>query len=202
MGLVCASMCLYEMGSMTNYNLKNIQILVIERNPLMLEAVALLLKGLGVCHVVTASTVDDGFAKFREQPLDLVISDWSPTTDALKFLEMVRNDSSKTNPFIPILVLTAYSDRDQLQTAVAAGINDFISKPFAARDIYKRIQKMIEIPNFYVRSGVYFGPCRRHLMLDEYHARFRGLTAYNGSERRLRAIHMADDSLAYHHLDT
>jgi len=187
---------------MTIYNLKNVHILVIERNPLMREAIALLLKGLGVRHLRSASTGDEAFGLFRKLPIDLVISDWSPTTDALQFLEMVRNDTSKTNPFIPILVLTAYSDPDQLQKAIAAGINDFMSKPFVARDIYKRIHKMIEIPNFYVRSGVYFGPCRRHLMLDEYHARFKGMAPYRGSERRLRTIPMEDDSLAYHHLDS
>ncbi|NQV99076.1 MAG: response regulator [Rhodospirillales bacterium] len=182
---------------MPNYNLKNVKILVIEQNSLTLEALIALLQGLGVGHVQSASTINGALEILKQGTLDLVISDWSPGIDGILFLDRVRNDTSNPNPFIPVIFLTAYSDNKQIKKAINAGINDFIAKPFSARHIYKRIIKVIEVPHFFIRSGVYFGPCRRHVLIDNYHNENQRRTSYGGAERRLSAIHMEDDSLPY-----
>ncbi len=177
---------------MANYNIKNLKILVVEQNSLSAAALIKMLHELGVREVFAAASVDDGFKIFKNQQLDLVFSDWSPGVDGIRFLDMVRNDRMKTNPFIPVIILSAYSDTKQLTQAINAGINNFLSKPLSARGIYKQIKRTIEIPNFFVRSGHYFGPCRRHMTTN-----YRSSAAFEGQERRVRTIPMGDESLTY-----
>lgn len=197
MAIISTDNLLLKLQKMPNYNLEKLDVLVLEQNPLSSDAIQLLMRRLGVKDVKCAQEVDTAFEIFQQHPIDLVICDWSPTVDGIEFLHMVRNDSSRTNPYIPVILLTAFSEPDHLKKAVNAGINEFISKPFTPRRIYRRIKKVIEVPHFFVRSGVYFGPCRRHMKIAHHHNQNEKNADYIGDERRIRAINMDDDSWAY-----
>ncbi len=184
---------------MPDYNIENMKILVVEQNALFAEAISTLLRELGVRDILIATTIEDAYDIFKSEPLDLVFCDWSPGLDALHFMHMVRNHQSDTNPFVPVIVLSAYSDLDQLKQAVNAGISDFLTKPLNPRKVYQRIKKAIESPTFFVRSGVYFGPCRRHVGIfddDQYGLDQTG-SDDPGKERRIREISIKDDGMRY-----
>lgn len=182
---------------MVDYNIQNLTILVVEQNCLSAEAITKLLHELGVRDVFSASSVDDAFDIFENETIDLVFCDWSPSLDGIRFLDMIRNDEKRTNPYLPVILLSAYSDLEQLKEAINAGISDFVTKPYSARRLYTRIKKAIELPNFYVRSGLYFGPCRRHNSEGRRSARDNLIAPYDGQERRIRAIAIADEPYDY-----
>lgn len=182
---------------MTNYNLGKLDILVIEQNPLTLEAIQMLLTNLGLKSVTCAPDVDQGFELFKKEPVDLVLCDWSPGVDGTDFLNRVRKDKAKTNPYIPVMILSAYSDEAFIQKAVNAGTNDFIAKPFTPRRIYQRLKKAIELPHLFIRSGSYFGPCRRNLSAAKLSNQFKRQTSYEGLERRIRDIDLEHEQFGY-----
>ena len=61
-----------------------------------------------------------------------------------------------------------------------AGTNEFLVKPVSINAMMSRLVAVIEKPRPYVRTSVYFGPCRRR----------RG-DEYNGLERRADAAKQA-----------
>jgi len=182
---------------MVDYNIQNLKILVVEQNGLSAEAISALLRELGVREIFVASSVNDAFKLFETESVDLVFCDWSPNLDGIHFLDKVRNGKDRTNPYLPVILLSAYSDLEQLKEAINAGISDFVTKPFSARRLYTRIKKAIELPITYVRSGGYFGPCRRRSSDGRILNRDKFISPYEGQERRVRTIPIGDNPYAY-----
>jgi two-component system, chemotaxis family, chemotaxis protein CheY len=73
-----------------------------------------------------------------------------------------------------VIMLTGHTHLNQVREARDCGINEFIAKPVSVKTIMQRLQAVIENPRPYVRTQVYFGPCRRR----------RGAEEYKGPERR------------------
>ncbi len=68
----------------------------------------------------------------------LILDIMMPKLDGLTVLRTLRNQG---NP-IPILLLTAKSEIDDKVTGLDAGANDYLTKPFAAKELLARIRAM------------------------------------------------------------
>jgi len=68
----------------------------------------------------------------------LILDIMMPKLDGLTVLKTLRNQG---NP-IPILLLTAKSEIDDKVTGLDAGANDYLTKPFAAKELLARIRAM------------------------------------------------------------
>lgn len=144
------------------YQLNRISILVVEDNPPMLEITKSLLTTFGVGHVIGAGDGETGFKRFCEYNPDIVIADWMmKPMDGITFTRVIRNDPKSPNPYVPVILMTGFSERRRVLQARDAGVTEFLVKPFNARDLYKRIAQVIERPRQFVRSGDFFGPDRR-----------------------------------------
>ena len=80
-------------------------------------------------------------------------------------------------------MLTGHTSVDHVQAARDAGVNEFLAKPVSSKAILSRLVAVIEHPRPFVRTKVYFGPCRRRRREGDYH----------GPERRLAEIANAED---------
>lgn len=97
--------------------------------------------------------------------------------DGIDFTRMVRTASDSSNPFIPIVMLTGYTEMLRVVDARDSGVTEFLAKPVSATKLYGRIKSIIEHPRPFVKTSdmnAYFGPNRR---------RDRRST-YSGPERR------------------
>jgi DNA-binding response OmpR family regulator len=65
-------------------------------------------------------------------------------------------------------MLTGYTSLEHVREARDAGINEFIAKPVSVKTMMSRLVSVIEHPRPYVRTGSYFGPCRRRRNTNEY----------------------------------
>lgn len=159
-----------------SYQMHRISVLVVEDNLPMLEITKSLLLAFGVGQVVGAHEGEQGFEKFRELNPDIVIADWMmKPMDGISFTRKIRNDPHSPNQFVPIILMTGFSERRRVLQARDAGVTEFLVKPFNARDLYKRIAQVIERPRQFVRSEDFFGPDRRRKIEE---------SAYNGPRRR------------------
>ncbi len=160
------------------YQLHRISILVVEDNQPMLEIAKSLLLTFGVGHVIAASNGEIGYKRFCEYNPDIVIADWMmKPMDGISFTRMIRNDPTSPNAYVPIILMTGFSERRRVLQARDAGVTEFLVKPFNARDLYKRIAQVIERPRQFVRSDSFFGPDRRR-------SRDAGISNYSGPFRR------------------
>ena len=156
------------------YQLHRISILVVEDSQPMLDITKSLLLAFGVGHVIGASDGQAGFKRFCEYNPDIVIADWMmKPMDGISLTRLIRNDEQSPNPYVPVILMTGFSERHRVLQARDAGVTEFLVKPFNAKDLYKRLAQVIERPRQFVRSGDFFGPDRRRLRADDFAGPFR-----------------------------
>ncbi|MFM2352744.1 MAG: hypothetical protein RLZZ608_150 [Actinomycetota bacterium] len=69
---------------------------------------------------------------------DVVILDWMmPRLDGIAVCESIR--STDTEHRTKVLMLTAKSQQHDIERAYAAGVDDYIVKPFSSRDLIARV---------------------------------------------------------------
>ncbi len=144
------------------YQLHRISVLVVEDNQPMLDITKSLLLTFGVGHVIGAQNGEIGYKRFCEYNNDFIIADWMMRPmDGISFTRVVRNDPKSPNPYVPIILMTGFSEKRRVLQARDAGVTEFLVKPFNARDLYRRLVQVIERPRQFVRAPDFFGPDRR-----------------------------------------
>jgi len=89
-------------------------------------------------EVVTASTGRDGLQELQRAPVDLVLLDLMlPDQDGLEICRILR--ASARTVGILVIMLTAKSDENDLVAGLGVGADDYIAKPFRAKELLARI---------------------------------------------------------------
>ncbi|MGI9414917.1 MAG: response regulator [Hyphomicrobiales bacterium] len=142
--------------------MSHLQVLVVDENANMRSVIKTLLKSLGVHELRDCSDAADAFEELRTSKTDIVIVDLAMhNIDGVEFTQLVRTAKDSPNRYVPIIMLTAHTERARVEAARDAGITEFLRKPVCAADLYARIVEVIERPRNYVRSKSFFGPDRR-----------------------------------------
>lgn len=150
-------------------NLQTLRLLVVDDNPHMLKIVRTILNGFGIMNVFDAVNVNDALEVFKAEPLDIIIVDYQMAgVDGLEFIKAVCNREDSPNPLIPIVMLSAYSERSRVIAARDTGATEFCCKPITARDLYRKLAAVIDHPRPFVRTKIYFGPDRRRHDPNKY----------------------------------
>lgn len=121
---------------------KTTNVLIVDDYKTMLRIIRNLLKQLEFDNVEEASDGQEALAKLRAGQVGLVISDWNmqPMT-GLDLLKEVRADARlKETPFI---MITAESKTENVVAAKAAGVSNYIVKPFNAETLRGKIEKVM-----------------------------------------------------------
>ena len=119
---------------------KSMNVLIVDDYKTMLRIIRNLLKQIEFNNVEEASDGADALTKLRSGNFGLVISDWNmaPMTG---LLQEVRADARlKAMPFI---MITAESKTENVIAAKAAGVSNYIVKPFNAETLKDKIEKVL-----------------------------------------------------------
>lgn len=147
---------------MSGYDFTNVKIMLCDDCHQIRSLVKSCLFAFGVKEVVEASNTDDGYDVLRDAKPDLMITDWNmPPTSGLDLVRRIRLDPDSPNPFLPIIMLTGYSEFDRVLEARDAGVSAFLAKPVSASSLLKRLTTLVEDNRSYIRSKEFFGPDRR-----------------------------------------
>ena len=160
---------------MSGYDLSRLSVLIVDDNQHMIAILRTILDGFGVKTVRESRDASEAFLVLRQVPLDIVIADFhmSPL-DGTDFTRLVRQAEDSPNPYVPIIMLTAHTERHRVLAARDGGVSEFLRKPVTPRNLYLRLMSVIENPRPFIRSPNYVGPCRRR----------RQHLNYPGPERR------------------
>ena len=121
---------------------KNLPILIVDDYKTMLRIIRALLRQLDFANVDEATDGAQALTRMRERHYGLVISDWNmqPVT-GLDLLRQVRADPLlKDTPFI---MVTAESKTENVIAARAAGVDNYIVKPFNAETLKSKIASVL-----------------------------------------------------------
>ena len=117
------------------------RVLIVEDNPTMRDGLEQMLARAG--HDVTAAAdAAEALAACREQPMDLVITDFKMEgMTGLELLDSIRKQSFPGDP--DVILITAYGTIDIAVEAMKRGAVDFISKPFDPDEFKVKVEKAL-----------------------------------------------------------
>lgn len=106
-------------------------ILIVDDNPTNLKLVAYLMKANGY-QVSTAMDAEAALARIQDQRPALILMDVQlPGIDGLELTRRLKADPVTRD--IIIVAVTAYAMKGDLAKAVAAGCDDYVTKPIDTR---------------------------------------------------------------------
>lgn len=170
-----------------SYQMNKIKILVIEDNWHMRALTKSLLSAFGIAHVDCVGDAEAGMEMFKKHRHDILLVDWlMEPINGIEFTREIRGDPESPNPYVPIILMTGYSEKSRVLEARDSGITEFLVKPFTSRSLFSRIEHIIEKPRQFVKSSDYFGPDRRRIKGDNFKGteRHRSMLAKNKHKRK------------------
>ena len=109
------------------------RILIVEDNNEIQEILRTLLSEEH--EVIQAFSGTEGMIRFEQGDIDLILLDiMLPGKNADQVLKAIRHDSS-----VPVIMLTALSDKKLISQYLLDGANDYIVKPFDLDEVFARV---------------------------------------------------------------
>lgn len=93
--------------------------------------------------VDTAATGQEALLRLQERKIDLVVLDWSlPDLCGIEVCRRLRESGIDT----AVLMLTAHDAVEERVAALDAGADDYLTKPFAIRELLARVRARLRRP--------------------------------------------------------
>jgi two-component system, chemotaxis family, chemotaxis protein CheY len=127
---------------MMTFNFK-LKVLVVDDFPTMRRIVKNLLKQLGYENIDEAEDGSQALAKLKGGGYGLVITDWNmPVMEGIDLLKNLRADDALKD--LPVLMVTAEAEKDKVITAIKAGVDNYVVKPFTAEVLKEKLEKIAD----------------------------------------------------------
>ncbi|MBP7689428.1 MAG: response regulator, partial [Thermoflexales bacterium] len=120
-------------------------ILAVDDDRLQLDLLQTMLTRIGY-SVLRAANGEIALRLLAEHPeIDLVLLDvmLPGGLDGLEVCQRIRTDLNR--PYLPILMVTALGDPEQIVRGLDVGADDYITKPFTQREILARVQAALRV---------------------------------------------------------
>lgn len=122
----------------------DVSVLIVDDQQSMRGICKYILTQLGFADVLEAKSGRDALTKIETHNIDLIISDWNmEDVDGLTLLKVIR--SHPRTQKMPFIMATGRSEAEHVKEAIAAGVNNYIIKPFDADTMRKRIEAVIGV---------------------------------------------------------
>lgn len=118
-------------------------VLVVDDFATMRRIITNILKQLGYDTILEAEDGAKALQIMETEKVDFVITDWNmPHMSGLDLLMAIRASEDKKH--IPVLMVTAEAMQENIVKAAQAGVNNYIIKPFDAKTMSEKINKIFE----------------------------------------------------------
>ncbi len=96
------------------------------------------------CSVHVAENGEDALEALHQDRFDLILMDCQmPEMDGYETSRRIRQEEQETGRHVPIIALTAHAMSGDLELCGAAGMDDYLSKPFKAVELNAILDKWI-----------------------------------------------------------
>ncbi|MGB5299009.1 MAG: chemotaxis response regulator CheY [Thiogranum sp.] len=121
----------------------DMKILIVDDFSTMRRIIRNLLRDLGFNNTHEADDGNTALPMLRNGNIDFLVTDWNmPGMTGIELLKTVRADEKLSG--LPVLMVTAESNREQIIEAAQAGVNGYIVKPFTAVTLKEKIDRITE----------------------------------------------------------
>ncbi len=117
----------------------DLRLLVVEDSPVNVDVLVAMLEDLGVA-VDLATDGREAVERFAGNRCDLIFMDCQmPVMDGYEATAEIREMEKATGQHVPIIALTANALKGDREKALAAGMDDYLAKPFSQDDLARII---------------------------------------------------------------
>ncbi|MGQ0621032.1 MAG: chemotaxis response regulator CheY [Panacagrimonas sp.] len=122
---------------------KNLKILIVDDFSTMRRIVKNLLHDLGYTQTHEADDGKTAWPILLAGGFEFVVTDWNmPGMTGIELLRHIRAEPKLAG--LPVLMVTAEAQRDQIIEAAKAGVNGYIIKPFTAVTLNEKIERIFQ----------------------------------------------------------
>ena len=120
---------------------KDLKILVVDDFSVTRTIVINQLSKLGYSNTFEAENGVSALARLKSAFFDLVVTDYSMSDmSGLDLLKLIRSESDLKH--IPVLMVTSDGLQGNIITAIKAGLNDYIVRPFEEYTFKQKLEKI------------------------------------------------------------
>lgn len=117
------------------------KILAVDDEPNMLRLLKTILTSKTEHEVVTTNNPLEAVELLKSQAFDVLITDLKmPVLDGMDLIDQVK----QIDPYLPIIMVTAYGTIETAEEAVRRGAYDYITKPFRQEAILITLKRALE----------------------------------------------------------
>lgn len=158
-----------------SYRFENLSILCVDDNKHMHQLFWISLSSMGFRKVKFASDGSEALELMTMNDFDIIFCDLNMAPmDGVEFLKTVRRKTGTHYIDIPVIIVSGNTEVRHVKEARDAGATEFLAKPISVKELYKRIEFVIENPRSFATSDDFAGPDRRR----------RGDVEWDGEDRR------------------
>jgi two-component system, sensor histidine kinase and response regulator len=136
------------------------RVLLAEDHPVNKEIAVAMLKGFG-CEVTTVADGAAAVAAFRTGAFDVILMDCQmPVMDGYAATSEIRREEARLRKgtAIPIVALTAHAMEGDREQCLAAGMTDYLAKPFARQDMQNCLARALAAPRAVPKASRVLSP--------------------------------------------
>ena len=157
-----------------SYDFSKLRICIVDDSSHMRLLVRRILGSFGVQDITEVSDGNAAVQEMKTTMPDILITDFAmEPVNGIDLTLHIRKSEKSGNPYLPIVMMTGYTEMHRVIEARDAGVTEIIAKPVSAMALYSRLVAVIDRARPFVRAGEFFGPDRRRRQI-----------AFRGTDRR------------------
>ncbi len=121
------------------------KLLVVDDSSTMRRIIKNTLSRLGYNDVLEAEHGLEGWEKLQsDSSINVLITDWNmPEMNGLELVKKVRAEAKYTD--MPIIMVTTEGGKAEVITALKAGVNNYIVKPFTPQVLKEKLEAVLGV---------------------------------------------------------
>ncbi len=117
------------------HDFSDLHVLVADDSSYFRVMLRAMLRGFGIRLVSEVSDGADCLSFINERRPDLLFLDWEmPIFSGEEVMRQVRRNDS-VDPYLPVIMITAHTERKRVEQAKKLGIHELLCKPIAAKSV-------------------------------------------------------------------
>ncbi len=144
------------------------RVIVFDPQPAAAKLVGELLKDVGARQIVYAPDTAGGLELIAHVDPQLIFTEMSGAGfDGADLTARLRRSTLPARQ-VPVIVVSGEATVESIKSARDSGAHEFLRKPYAAKDLHRRVENVILNPRLWIEAKVYVGPDRRRFNSGEF----------------------------------
>ena len=158
-------------------NLKNVNGLLVDRDLFTRGLISQMLRGFGIEKLMIAGTGEEAKQMISGNCPDLCFVEGALEDMATaEFIGWIRRQASQALRFMPVIVLSGYTQLRLIAEARDGGANLVIRKPISPQTLFDRINWVARVSRPYIETPKFIGPDRRFHSINPPDEKFKRAT--------------------------